>query len=126
MKYLKDYNKNEIEIGENYCWIINGDGVQVLTIMYKFYDIISNEYKNEIRQCLNILGNSIYSIYKNMYKIYIYYTDLGFSYWAIQNQDDEEFALNNMDFCLYQGELKIEDHNLVLDTFGCDIKKYNL
>jgi len=132
MKYLKSYESifKEIELGDNYFWSIKGNNRQIQKICNIFLIEMRNKYNTE-DQRFNFTENEW------MKEVYIYYEKLSVdnnlsndfnSYFPIANDRDKKDAddYNIKHNKIYQGELRIVNNKLILDTLDKERKKYNL
>ena len=133
MRYIKTYEtiKNKIEIKDHYCWIINGD---IINVLNKLHVSIYKKYRDQLDIFISSIQTSMNTTYKGLEKIYIFYdkrSTSSFTYWPIQSPEDEmsaDYFINDDENGRYdlQGELKIVNDKVILDTLLVDINKYNI
>lgn len=123
MKYLRLYEKfNIIDlIGDksNRYWYIVGNCGEVIKILKK---------------CGIDFGKDFHQI--KMYGCFIQYDPNGyfikrsdkFSFWQINDKESFKEAKETFESegSIYQGEIRLEDGEIVIDTLTSDMEKYNL
>jgi len=120
MKYIKKYEKiveyDDIEISEGSYWIIYGSVYDAILILKKFKKLFpSDEYELDINRTINRLYKDKG---RNIIGVYCYFSSYDFSYSLLKNEEDKIRIYNNwlkVDVYDFKGELKLVNHELVLD-----------
>ena len=125
MKYLNDYNKNDIKIDirNKFFWFIPGDMSNVIEVLNNMSD--NDNISHSIKRIIFTVqrkGHIEYGIFIFMHSFdFITYSDI----MSLSEKNKIIKRYNIIDW-VYQGELKIKNDNLVLDVIDIDIEKYNL
>lgn len=134
MKYIKLFEKIEKD-PENVFWIINGDFEYIVKVLRKFLkgkkhrldtgyvdaeDRIAGRFKDSVN----------YDIYNssNIFGYYLCHSNDRYSYWVIDSKEDLEERKENYleNDCKFDGEIKLENDEIVIDRFMVDVENYNL
>lgn len=125
MKYIKQFESNnfKLTIDNNYCWLIYGDVKGILKIYHK----IEKPNKNKIKTGLE---QSLKNDYYDATGAYLFCekAPTNFSFWAFcgtQDQNDAKQYIIDKKFQL-QGELKLVDNKIILDTLEITRDKFNI
>jgi len=131
MKYIKTYEENTkyIDVDDNYCWLISGDKNEIIDIYKLFVAQLDSDLHITLdnNTLINGLTNSTFKIFGT----YIYFDNKSrgaLSYWTIYGDEDKKAAdkYNKDNNFIFQGELKLINNKLFLDTLQRDANKYNL
>ncbi len=135
MKYIKLFEQRNKD-PENVFWIINGDFEYILSVLRKFLknkrhklDIgyvdaeerIAGNFENNVKT--DIRYNE-----SNIFGFYLAHRDDRYTYWVIDEKSDIEEGKENYienDY-KFDGEIKLENNEIVIDRFMVDVENYNL
>ena len=128
MKYLKTYENmvNKLEIKNEYFWLLEPGNYSTVI---KILDKIELKLNKHFLSNFGIVKSDLVNWTKEKFLgCYLYYNSNRFQYWVFNDEYDKRRADNYNIQSLYtfQGELKIENDKLVLDTLAITTKKYNL
>ena len=133
LNYFKNSNKDNIKIELDYYWLILGDNDICLKVLDKFIKQMTGDHKVKSKEFT--LRQALKYNYSNIYGVYLYYENKvdgkdGFTYWIVENDKKDLYKANrfnkeNTNY-IYQGELKLINNELVLDTIDIDANKYNI
>lgn len=139
MKYIKTFENNIFGSTQYSYWFIKGKEHEVRHILMKLYeDKNYSEYKNSLENIVtDLFKNSVK--YEDIYGVLLFLVlnkkwEFSLQYYPVTKQK-YDYIKNTTDFYLfgapfskyrYQGEIKLENDKIEVDTLEIDIEKYNL
>ena len=114
--------ENKIQFKKNYSWTILGSKDEVINVLEHFYKIGNKTFSKSVLSIIN--DNDFINNYTD--GIVLFCEDDYSASFILFEKDNLDEILDAYYEYDYQGELKIKNDKLVLDTLSLDIKKYNL
>lgn len=139
MKYIKKFENNIFGSTQYSYWFIKGKEHEIRHILMKLYEdkdyldykeslgnIVTDLFRNSVKY-EDIYGVFLFLILNKKWEFALqYYPVTKQKYYHIKNTPD--FYLFGTPFSKYryQGEIKLENDKIEVDTLEIDIEKYNL
>lgn len=139
MKYIKKFENNIFGSTQYSYWFVKGKEYEVRHILMKLYeDKDYSEYKESLKDIIyDLFRNS--EKYQDIYGVFLFLIlnkkwELSLRFYPVTKQK-YDYMKTTSDFYLYgspfnkynyQGEIKLENDKIVVDTLEIDVEKYNL